>query len=457
MNAPTKRNAIYLYIYMRYKPYYSSILRLGAPIVLGQLGNVILGFIDTIMVGHYSADALSSAGFVTNIFNLGIVALIGFSFGATPIIGAFYGRGEKDNVGASFKDSIYANLICGAGVTLIYTLLYFNLHNLGQPDELIPLMRPYFLTFLLAMPFIVLFNCFKQFTDSVASTKTAMWVIITGNAVNIVLNYILIYGKCGMPQLGLTGAGIATLISRILMVIMMYILIKSQKRFSIYGTGFHRHKSTWSDVGNLFSVGTPLALQMGMETASFSLASLLMGWLGATELAAFQIMCITGSLCFLIYYGIGAAACIRMSHYRGREQWDKVHLTANAGLHIILASAVILSLLIATLRHEFAALFTEDSVIQTMFTALLVPMLAYQISDGIQTNYANALRGIEVTKPLGTYAFISYVCLALPISYLLGFTMQMGAIGVAMGLPVGLTTAAALYYRRFRKEIKSHL
>lgn len=457
MNAPTKGNAIYLYIYMRYKPYYSSILRLGAPIVLGQLGNVILGFIDTIMVGHYSADALSSAGFVTNIFNLGIVALIGFSFGATPIIGAYYGRNERDNVGASFKDSIYANLICGAGVTLIYTLLYFNLHNLGQPDELIPLMRPYFLTFLLAMPFIVLFNCFKQFTDSVASTKTAMWVIITGNAVNIVLNYILIYGKCGMPQLGLTGAGIATLISRILMVIMMYILIKSQKRFSIYGTGFHRHKSTWSDVGNLFSVGTPLALQMGMETASFSLASLLMGWLGATELAAFQIMCITGSLCFLIYYGIGAAACIRMSHYRGREQWDKVHLTANAGLHIILASAVILSLLIATLRHEFAALFTDDSVIQTMFTALLVPMLAYQISDGIQTNFANALRGIEVTKPLGTYAFISYVCLALPISYLLGFTMQMGAIGVAMGLPVGLTTAAALYYRRFRKEIKSHL
>lgn len=443
--------------YMKYKPYYGSILRLGAPIVLGQLGNVILGFIDTIMVGHYSADALSSAGFVTNIFNLGIVALIGFSYGATPIIGAFYGRGEQDNVGAAFKDSIAANIVCGAGVTLIYTILYFNLHNLGQPAELIPLMRPYFLTYLLAMPFIVLFNCFKQFTDTVAATKTAMWVIIIGNITNIILNYLLIYGVCGMPRLGLTGAGIATLISRILMAAIMYALIKKQRKFSIYNKGFHEHKTRRSDVAALFGVGTPLALQMGMETASFSLASLLMGWLGATELAAFQIMCTTGSLCFLIYYGIGAAACIRMSHYRGRRQWDKVHLTSNAGLHIILVAAIILSLLIATLRNEFAALFTDDEAIQTMFTALLVPMLAYQISDGIQTNFANALRGIEITKPLGTYAFISYISLALPISYILGFTMQMGAIGVAMGLPVGLTTAAILYYRRFRKEINKHL
>ena len=176
---------------MRYKPHYNSILRLGAPIVLGQLGNVILGFIDTMMVGHYSAAALSSAGFVTSIFNLGIVALIGFSFGATPIIGAYYGRKENDNVGASFKDSIYANLICGAFVTIIYTILYLNLHNLGQPEELLPVMRPYFFTFLLTMPFIVIFNCLKQFTDTVAATKTAMWAIIIGNIANVILNYLL--------------------------------------------------------------------------------------------------------------------------------------------------------------------------------------------------------------------------------------------------------------------------
>ena len=438
---------------MKYKPHYSSILRLGAPIVLGQLGNVILGFIDTMMVGHYSAEALSSAGFVTGIFNLGIVALIGFSFGATPIIGAYYGRKENDNVGAAFKDSIYANLLCGALVTLIYAILYVNLHNLGQPEELLPVIRPYFFTFLLTMPFIVVFNCLKQFTDTVAATKTAMWAIIIGNVANVILNYLLIYGVCGFPRLGLTGAGIATLISRVIMVAIICTLIKRQKKFSVYSKGFKEHGARRKEIANFFAVGTPMGLQMGMETASFSLASLLMGWLGATELAAFQVMCITGSLCFLVYYGIGAAVSIRMSHFRGRGDWTNVHHCASAGLHIILLTAIMLSVLIATLRYEFAAMFTSDTSIQTMFTALLVPMLAYQISDGIQTNYANALRGIEVTKPLGIYAFISYICLALPASYILGFVLDWGAMGVACGLPVGLTVAAVLYYTRFRKEI----
>ena len=442
---------------MRYKSHYATIMKLGTPIILGQLGNVILGFIDTIMVGHYSADALSAAGFVNNIFNLGILALIGFSYGATPVIGAFYGRKDVNNVGAAFKDSIYANTLCGTFIFLIYTLLYINIDNLGQPQELLPIMRPYFLTLLLTFPFITLFNSFKQFTDTVAATKTAMWVILIGNICNVILNYLFIYGKAGLPELGLTGAGIATLTARIIMTVMFMALIMGQKKFKEYKHGFRIRTKRKKDILLMFRIGTPLGLQMGMETASFSLASLLMGWLGATELAAFQVMCITGSLCFLIYYSIGAAACIRMSHFRGRNDWANVRNIANASLHIILFTAVVLSMGIAFFQHELAAIFTSDANIQIMFTTLLIPMLIYQISDGIQTNYANALRSIEVTKPLGIYAFISYICLALPVSYILGFVFDMGAIGVASGLPVGLTVAAILYMTRFRKEIKRHL
>lgn len=444
-------------IVKRYRTHYGIILRLGLPIVLGQLGNIVLGFIDTIMVGHYSANALSSAGFVNNLFNLGIIAMLGFSYGATPVIGAFYGRKENDNVGKSFKDSLWANSIFGAIVIFIYTLLYINIDKLGQPDELLPLMRPYYMTLLLSLPFTTLFYSFKQFTDTVAATKTAMWVILIGNLTNIVLNYLLIYGIAGMPELGLTGAGIATLISRVLMVVIYLALITRESKFKVYKNGYHTHRTGIKEIKNMFAIGTPLALQMGMETASFSLASLLMGWLGATELAAFQVMCITGSLCFLIYYGIGAAASIRISHYRGRREWENVAQTANAGLHIILLSAFILSMGIIFFKYQLASIFTDDSMIQEMFIALLIPMLAYQISDGIQTNYANALRGIEVTKPLGIYAFISYICLALPTSYLLGFKCNMGAIGVAYGLPIGLTVAAILYYARFRKEINKEM
>ncbi len=441
-------------IIRRYRSYYSTIIRLGTPIVLGQLGNVILGFIDTIMVGQYSGNALSASGFVNNIFNLGIFAMLGFSYGATPIIGAFYGRSENENVGHSFRDSIWANTLFGAIVIAAYSLLYLNLHNLNQPDELLPLMRPYFLTLLASLPFVILFNSFKQFTDTVAATKTAMWVIVTGNITNIILNYLLIFGKCGLPEMGLTGAGTATLLSRVLMAVLFVAFIVKQKRFDRYHTGFRARRSRRKDITGLFKVGTPLAVQMGMETASFSLASLLMGWLGATELAAFQVMCITGSLCFLVYYGIAAAACIRISHYRGRGEWEKVGETATASLHIILLVALVLSTGIACFKEELGAIFTADTAIQTMFTTLLIPLLAYQVSDGIQANYANALRGIAVTKPMSVYAFLSYILLALPTSYLLGFVLEMGAIGVAFGLPVGLTAAAVLYSRRFRKETR---
>lgn len=440
-------------IIQRYSKHYSTIIRLGTPIVLGQLGNVILGFIDTIMVGQYSGAALSAAGFVNNIFNLGIFAMLGFSYGATPIIGAFYGRRENDNVGHSFRDSIWANILFGTIVIAAYSLLYINIGNLNQPEELLPLMRPYFLILLASLPFVILFNSFKQFTDTVAATKTALWVIIIGNFTNVVMNYLLIFGVCGFPEMGLKGAGIATLLSRVLMALLFVMFIIGQKRFSSYKSGFKARRSKRSDVKKLFKVGTPLAVQMGMETASFSLASLLMGWIGAVELAAFQVMCTTGSLCFLVYYGIAAASCIRISHFRGRGEWEKVNETATAGLHIILAVAAVLSTGIIIFKCRLAAAFTSDTSIQKMFIAMLIPMLAYQVSDGIQINYANALRGIAVTKPMSIYALISYIMLALPVSYIFGFIFNLGGIGIAYGLPVGLTTAAILYYCRFRKEI----
>lgn len=441
----------------RYKIHYGIILRLGGPIILGQLGNVILGFIDTIMVGNYNANALASAGFVNNIFNLAIVAMLGFSFCATPVIGAYYGRKEHDKAAGAFKDTIWANILFGAIVMAAYILLYINIDNLGQPKELLPMIRPYFMTLLLSLPTVIIFNSLKQFTDTVGATQTAMWIILISNFTNIILNYLLIFGAGGFPELGLTGAGIATLISRIFGLIIFWAMIAKQKKFRIYKRAFNSHSTSRKDIKQLFAIGTPLALQMGTETASFSLASLLMGWLGTVELAAFQVLTITGSICFMIYYGIGAAASIRISHYRGRNEWESVGETANASLHIILFVATVLSIIIALLKDKLAGIFTNDAEIQNMFAILIIPMLAYQISDGIQTNYANTLRGIQVTKPLSIYAIISYICLALPTSYILGFPCALGAEGVAYGLPVGLTVAAILYYRRFNKEIQKQL
>ena len=381
--------------------YYKDLLKLGLPIMIGQLGIIVLSFADTMMVGRCGTAELAAASFVNNMFNLVIVFSTGFSYGLTPVVGNHYGRGECSSVGRMLKNGLAVNAVAALGLMMLMSVLYFNIHRLGQPAELLPLMRPYYIVLLISLLPVLLFNAFKQFADGITDTVTPMFVLLGGNVLNIFLNWVLIYGKLGAPAMGLLGAGVATLTARVAMLLCFALVFFKAKRYRPYVQGFHESRINRQDFVLLNKMGMPVGLQMGMETASFSLASLLMGWLGATELAAFQVMCITGSLCFLVYYGIGAAASIRISHHYGRGEWENIRITATAAFHIIMLVAAILSIAIALSQNHLAMLFTTDKSIQTMFAALLIPMLAYQVSDGIQINYANALRGIEVTKPLG--------------------------------------------------------
>ena len=206
-------------LFQTYGAHYRALFTLGMPIVVGQLGVIILGFADTLMVGHHSTVELGAASFVNNMFNLCIIFSTGFSYGLTPVVGSFYGGGRFAEAGLSLRCSLVANTLVALLEMAVMTVLYLNLERLGQPDELIPLIKPYYLVLLVSLVFVMLFNAFKQFTDGITDTQTAMWILLGGNALNIVGNYILIYGKCGFPELGLLGAGLSTLLSRIVMVI----------------------------------------------------------------------------------------------------------------------------------------------------------------------------------------------------------------------------------------------
>ena len=199
-----------------YYPHYKALWKLGFPIVIGQLGMIVLGFADTLMIGHYGTNELAAASFVNNLFNLAIIFATGFSYGITPIVGSLFGNDESKVIGRILKNSLLTNGCMGMLLTLIMGIFYFNLHHFGQPEELLPLIRPYYFILLISLVFVLLFNAFKQFADSITDTKTSMWILITGNAINIIANWILIYGYFGMPEMGLMGAGIATLFSRIL-------------------------------------------------------------------------------------------------------------------------------------------------------------------------------------------------------------------------------------------------
>ena len=223
---------------MKLQTHYHALLKLGIPIVIGQIGVIILGFADTLMIGHHSTPELAAASFVNNMFGLAIIFSTGFSYGLTPIVGSLFGQHKYEAAGQSLKNSIAANTVLAVMVCAVMYLLYLNMHRLGQPEELIPLMRPYFLILLASMPFVLWFNAFKQFTDGITDTRVSMWILLGGNILNIIGNYLLIYGKCGLPALGLNGAGLSTLIARILMVIAYLYLFFGTARYRLFHKGF---------------------------------------------------------------------------------------------------------------------------------------------------------------------------------------------------------------------------
>ncbi len=439
-----------------YKAHYKALLHLGGPIIIGQLGVILQGIADSVMVGHYSSASLSAAGFVNHIFNLALVFGMGFSYGLTPVISRLFSQNKIEKAAQGLKNSILANLGISVIIVLCLTILYLNIDKVGQPEELLPLMRPYFITLLVSIPFMQLFYGYKQFSEGITDTATPMWIMLSGNLLNFAGNYILIFGKFGTPEMGLTGAGVATMGSRIFMWLAMVTLFNYKKSFAQFKAQYNRVKLSWSGFKQLNKLGWPIALQMGMETASFSLSAVMMGWIGATALASHQILCTVGTLCFMIYYGIGAAVTIRESRFYGQNDMLEVRRTSFAGFHLILIFGTIATSAIFLLRHQIGYMFTDEAAVNTMTAALVIPFIFYQLGDGLQCCYANALRGIEDVKIMMLYAFIAYMVISLPASYIFAFPLGLGAVGIWMGFPFGLTSAGLMFLFRFLKQTKPH-
>lgn len=437
-----------------YRTHICALFSLGIPIIIGQLGTIIQGLADTIMVGHYSAHSLAAAGFVNNIMNLILIAALGYSYALTPVIGPMHARKEYDNTGRALRASLEMNGRLGLVLLLAMGGLYFLLDHMGQPQELLPQIRSYYLVILLSIPFQTLFNGFKQFSDGIGNTRLPMWIMLAANIFNIVGNWLMIYGIGPFPCLGLLGAGISTLISRIGMLATIYLIFKYNKGFHKYHQGFFHQKQTRELRKELHRLGWPLGLQMGMETSSFALCAVMQGWLGAASLAAHQVMTNVSAVCFMVYYGIGAAVAIRVSHFHGMNDKVNVRRGAAAGYFMILVAGIILSGSIAGAGSYICALFTNDAAVNAIVLSLIIPFVLYQFGDGLQINFANALRGIADVRPLMRYAFLSYIVISLPLSYILGFIFHWGAVGIWMAYPVALTTAGMLFYWRFMRKTK---
>ena len=436
------------------KTVYRQLIVLALPILVGQVGSIVVGFADNMMVGHYSTDALASASFVNNVFNVAILGVMGFTYGITPLVGALYARRADSDIGNMMRVGLRVNTAFLAIVMALMTTLYFNLELLGQPEELLPLIRPYYLTVLAGMIPFMIFNVFAQWSYAINNTGMPMWIILGANALNIAGNWLLIYGHWGLPELGLTGAGISTLTARFVCATSIYLIFSRRRAYAAYFAGFNTRLNKSGNVRRLWTTSLPVSIQMICESGSFSVAAIMAGWLGKVPLAALQIVIIIGTLGFCIYYSFGAAVAVKVSNAAGTGDRAAMRDIAWKGYHIMLVLMLTACLIFGFAGKSLMSIFSEDSAVVSLAGSLIAPLLCYQLGDATQINFANALRGTSRVLPMSWIAFISYVIVGVPATYIMTFTLGMGMTGLVGSFSVSLFLAGGLFLVYFLRATR---
>lgn len=439
---------------MEYKQHVKSLVLLGLPIIIGQLGNIVTGLADTVMVGQHSTDELAAASFVNNVINAFIILGTGFSFNYTPIIGEHIAINKRIAIGGWLKNSLMANTTTTALILLVLFLIYINVGYLGQPEELMPLIRPYYLVLMSSVLFVMLSNTFRQFVEGIMDASISMWVLTLVNAINIAGNYVLIYGKCGFPELGLLGAGISTLLSRIIMLLLFVAVFVRQEKYKPFRKGFlvtPFRKAYWK---RLNLIGWPIAFQQGIEAATFCITTIMIGWLGGMALAAHQVAIAVSTVSFTIYLGLGSAVAIRTSMFKGLQDWRNVRRVTQAGIGLAVLLSVTLSLLLYLCCDTIGSYFTDDEAVLQIVAILLPILIAYQFGDSIQIVLANALRGLSDVTSIMVISFVAYFIIAIPAGYAIAFFLDKGIAGIWLSYPIGFTCSVILLGMRAYRVMK---
>ena len=430
-------------------------MAIGLPIILGQLGIISVNFADNIMVGKYHTDALASASFVNNIFSVFFVLGMGFTYGLTPLVSSSFARGDQFRLGRLLRHSSLLNLWVGGALTLALLLIYYALlEQFKLPPHLLSQVRSYFILQLISFVVFMASGALKQFFDGIGRTRVPMWIILSSNALNILGNYLLIFGELGAPELGLFGAGLSTLIARVYMLIaLVYILHRSRDLRTPYRTFRERGWRT-PYIQRLFRLGLPIGVQMGVEAGAWTFAILLITPLGVDALAVHQILVTLTLLGYLIYYGLGAATTILVSRAHSIGDHRQARQTAGIALALAEGTALVVMLGLLVMRHQVGYIFSDDPAVILMTSIAVIPMALYQPGDALQVIYGNALRGMEDVKRMTLYACAIHLILAPSLSYIFGFLLGFEDIGLRLtaiwsSFPISLLLLGIFLYKRF--------
>jgi len=434
---------------------YASLLKIGFPVLITQLGVILVNFADTMMVGAYGLDELAAAAFVNSLFLIATVMLMGFAGGVTPLIGALYSKGHHDEGGLMLRASLQVNVITAVAFTVIMGGIYFLLDHFGQDPDILPLARRYYLIILFTMIPMAIFNCFQQTANGTTDTATPMWIILGVDILNIAGNYLLIFGKFGFPELGLAGAGLSTLTARVVGSVAMVTVFAMRKRYRPYWKALTGENAGKERRVKVWETSYPLMIQSGVECGLWSMGAVVSGWFGKVQLAAYQVVNTIAQLGFMTYMSFGWATSIKVANFTGTGDHDGIHRTTYAGLHLNFVLCVLASLVFIFFTKDLVHLFTPEKEVALAAILLIPPLILYQFCDATQLTYVNALRGTSEVKPLLWISIVSYIVVGIPLMIFMAVGMKMESVGVYYSFSGALLVASVLLIITFKRVMRA--
>jgi MATE family multidrug resistance protein len=433
---------------------------LAYPVMLSQLGQVAVGVADSMMVGRLGALELAASSLANSIFFVLLMFGIGISMGLTPLVSKAFGKGKTNQISRLFSNSLLINFFTSLVMLGLVLLFSRSLNFLNQPEEVEVLALPFLLIITVSLVPLMLFQTFKQFVEGLSQTKQAMFITIAANLVNVFLNWLLIWGHWGFPELGFLGAAWATLISRVLMMVLMGAYVLSSKRYADFGLRIIRFKPNWTLCQRILKIGVPTGFQFIFEVSAFSAAAIMMGWISVNALAGHQIALNLASISYMMATGLATAGMIRVSHYIGKEDFKGMREAGLVAFGMVATFMFVCALLFFVLRFFLPTLYIDDPQVISLAASLLVLAGLFQLSDGIQVVGLGVLRGLEDVKVPTVVTFLAYWGLGLPLGYWLAFKQGMAESGIWVGLLIGLTLTAGMLLYRFHqlsnKKIKAN-
>ncbi|MGN0002373.1 MAG: MATE family efflux transporter [Sphingobacterium composti] len=443
----------------KHKTYYISALALAGPLIIAQLGHTLVQTSDTMIIGHFLGKiSLAASSLAHSVFMMVLVLGLGIAYGLTPLIAQASGRNDKEEISKLLSNSIWINI--ASSILLFLGVYYGSMYGMQHADQdplVVDEAKPYLLVLSLSIFPLMIFNAFKQFAEGLGFTKQAMRITIWGNVLNVILAIIFVKGFFGIKPMGIAGVGIATLIDRILMMIVMALYVLKSKHFQPYIIHFNFFSIQKKRIKAILKLGTPVAFQYFFEVSAFAGASLIAGKISALDQAAHNVAITLAAMTYMIGLGISGATTIKVGNSFGKENYQRLKTFARVSYHIILGYTICTALLFAIFNYPIAALITNEQDVVSLAAKLLIIAGIFQLFDGTQVIGLGILRGMGDVNIPTLITLLAYWVVGLPSGYYMGVNLGFGIQGVWYGLTFALLTSSILLYLRYRFMIKKKL